>query len=152
MLATIKSLLFEDAGASSDAVARDDDGSVAAALLIQAALADGEFSDDERAVISTILVRDHGASVEESEQLIAEIEDKVRDSVQLFGFTQAVNDNFDMDKKISLMETLWEVILADGVIDHHEDNLMRRLSGLLHVPDRESGLARQRVQARAAEQ
>lgn len=152
MLSKIKSLLFEEAEVSAATVASDDDGSIAAALLIQAALADGEFSADERFVITAILVEDHGATENDAVQLIDELEAKVRESVQLFGFTQAVNESFDFDKKVALIETLWEVILADGIIDHHEDNLMRRLAGLLHIPDRESGLARQRIQARLAEQ
>lgn len=148
MLTKIKSLLFDDKPALIDDADGNDDGSVAAALLIQAALADGSFSDDERAVVSTILVRDHGANDAEAAALIDEIEEKVRHSVQMFGFTQAVNDAFDYDQKLDLMETLWEVILVDGVIDHHESSLMRRLAGLLHVPDRESGLARQRAEAK----
>jgi uncharacterized tellurite resistance protein B-like protein len=40
---------------------------------------------------------------------------------------------------------LWEVVYADGSIDALEDTLLRRLGGLIYVPDRERGAARQRV-------
>jgi len=43
------------------------------------------------------------------------------------------------------MEMLWEVVQADGVVDALEDTLLRRIGGLLYVPDRERGAARQRV-------
>jgi len=43
---------------------------------------------------------------------------------------------------------MWEVVYADGVLDDYEANLLRRVAGLIYVPDRESGQARQRVIAR----
>lgn len=151
MLARIKSLLFDEAADAESASDDDSDGSLAVALMIQAALADGEFSADERGVIERVLMRDHGATEAEAEALIDTVEANVRDSVQMFGFTSAVNQALDFDRKVALMETLWEVILADGVIDSHEAVLMRRLAGLLHVPDHDSALARQRVQSRLAQ-
>ena len=45
---------------------------------------------------------------------------------------------------------LWEVAYADGVLDPHEDVLLRQIAGLIHVPDRERGLARKRALERAA--
>ena len=40
---------------------------------------------------------------------------------------------------------LWEVVYADGEVHHYESNLIRRVAGLLHVSDRDSGSARKRV-------
>jgi uncharacterized tellurite resistance protein B-like protein len=42
---------------------------------------------------------------------------------------------------------MWEVAYADGVLDPHEDALLRRIAGLIHVSDQERGLARQRALA-----
>ena len=47
-----------------------------------------------------------------------------------------------------LIEKMWEIVYADGVLDDYEANLLRRVAGLIYVPDRESGAARQRVLAR----
>jgi uncharacterized tellurite resistance protein B-like protein len=44
-----------------------------------------------------------------------------------------------------MIEMLWEVVYADGNVDHLEANLLRRVAGLLYVTDRESGEARKRV-------
>jgi uncharacterized tellurite resistance protein B-like protein len=41
---------------------------------------------------------------------------------------------------------LWEVAYADGNVDDYEANLVRRVAGLLYVPDRDSGAARKRVE------
>jgi uncharacterized tellurite resistance protein B-like protein len=40
---------------------------------------------------------------------------------------------------------LWKVAYSDGVLDPYEDALLRQIAGLIHVPDRERGLARQRA-------
>lgn len=149
MLARVKDLLFD--GGTAEVPAAADAGAdrdVVTALLIQAALADGHFSADERETVAGILVREHDADADEAAVLMDEAEAGVRESVQMFGLTSAINRSFDHDAKVALMETLWEVVLADGVVDAHEGNLMRRLAGLLHVPDRESAEARQRVVAR----
>jgi uncharacterized tellurite resistance protein B-like protein len=43
---------------------------------------------------------------------------------------------------------LWEVAYADGTLHDYEASLLRRITGLLYVSDRESGEARKRVLAR----
>lgn len=43
---------------------------------------------------------------------------------------------------------IWLVVLADGSLDVHESQLMRRLAGLLFVDDVESGLAAGRARQR----
>ena len=40
-----------------------------------------------------------------------------------------------MKRKILLIETLWEIILADGEIHDFESNLIRRLAGLFYISD-----------------
>ena len=44
-----------------------------------------------------------------------------------------------------ILEMLWEVAYADGVLNPEEDQLLRRIAGLIHVSDRDRALARQRV-------
>ena len=52
---------------------------------------------------------------------------------------------FDYDKKLLLLEILWEIILADGKIHDFETNMVRRLSGLLYVSDVDCGNAKKRA-------
>jgi uncharacterized tellurite resistance protein B-like protein len=56
-----------------------------------------------------------------------------------------IKDSFDQEERVELMEMLWEVVYADGALHHLEANLMRRIAGLIFVPDRESGEARKRA-------
>ncbi len=70
------------------------------------------------------------------------------DAVDLFGWTRTLKDAYDADERLRLVEGLWEVVYADGVLHEYEANLLRRIAGLIYVPDRDVGLARQRVLAR----
>ena len=46
-----------------------------------------------------------------------------------------------------LVELLWRVVLADGVVDDYEANLLRRVAGLIHVTDQDAGAARKRAES-----
>jgi len=117
----------------------------AAALLVEAAHIDDDFDLRERAVIDRILERHFKLSAAAASRLVVEAERVSERSTQLFRFTQVINDRYSFEQRIELMEMLWEVVYADGSIDALEDTLLRRLGGLIYVPDRERGAARQRV-------
>ncbi len=143
MLATIKSLLF-----SPDVPPEDDTdplAAAAAALLIEAAVMDGEFDADERATIAELLARRFDLAQDEVTALIAEGERTVEASVELYGITRVLKDGLDHDGRIELMEMLWQVVYADGQVHDYEANLVRRVAGLLHVPDKEAGEARKKA-------
>jgi uncharacterized tellurite resistance protein B-like protein len=65
--------------------------------------------------------------------------------VEFYTFTRTVKDAFEHEDRVEFMQMLWEVAYADGVLHDHEANLMRRVTGLMHVTDRESGEARKRA-------
>ncbi len=117
----------------------------AAALMVEAAQMDAEFDARERARIRDLVTERFGLGAEESESLIGIAEERVTEASQLHGFTRVVKQAFTPQERVELLEMLWEVAYADGELHHFEANLMRRLAGLLHVPDRESGLARKRA-------
>jgi uncharacterized tellurite resistance protein B-like protein len=123
----------------------------AAALLVEAAHVDDDFDLRERAVIDRVLERRFKLSAAAARRLVVEAERVSERSTQIFRFTQVINDRFSLEQRVELMEMLWEVVYADGSIDALEDTLLRRLGGLIYVPDRERGAARQRVLQRRQE-
>jgi uncharacterized tellurite resistance protein B-like protein len=120
----------------------------AAALLVEAAMMDAEFGAEERAKITELVERRFGLSAAESSALLQAASDRVEESVEVFGFTREIKNAFSPEERVEMMEMLWEVAYADGELHDLEASLMRRLAGLLHVSDRDSGLARKRVVAR----
>jgi|AGTN01.2.fsa_nt_gi Uncharacterized protein conserved in bacteria len=119
-----------------------------AALMVEAATLDGTFDQAERDRALELLARHFDLEEREAATLLAEAEALHARSVQLVGMTQAVKNAFDHDQRIAVLEMLWEVVYADGHLHDYEANLLRRLAGLVYVPDQDAGAARKRVVAR----
>ena len=117
----------------------------AAAILVEAAHMDTSFDQSERAAIKRIVKSKFDLMEDEAETLIAEAERVQDSSNHLLRFTRAIKDTFSQEERVDLIEMLWEVVYADGELDAHEDNLMRRIGGLIYVSDRDRGDARKRV-------
>jgi uncharacterized tellurite resistance protein B-like protein len=118
---------------------------VAALLLEAAVVVDGRFDPHERQVVRNLLQRCFSLSPEAAQQLVVAAERRVEASAQLFGFTSTINGQLSRERKIEIIEMLWEVAYADGVLDPLEDTLLRRIAGLIDVSDHDRGEAKRRV-------
>jgi uncharacterized tellurite resistance protein B-like protein len=115
------------------------------ALLVEAAYSDDHFDQAEREVIARLLARRFELAQPEARALLAAGESAASHATELFRFTRIVNERLSPEERVELVEMLWEVAYADGVLDQYEDSLLRRVGGLIYVPDRDRGMARQRV-------
>lgn len=120
----------------------------AAALLVEAARMDGVFGESERATVRRLLEDRFALPADEANELLEMAEAETMRSTHLFGFTQTVKNGYAPEERVAMIEMLWEVAYADGELHHYEANLLRRVAGLIHVPDPVSGAARKRVLAR----
>ena len=116
-----------------------------AALLIEAAHMDSNFDAGERATIERLLAKRFDLDHEAVQSLIAQAQQKVEYSAQYFPFTSKITKNMSGEQRAEIIEMLWKVAYSDGVLDPYEDALVRQIAGLIHVPDRERGLARRRA-------
>lgn len=119
-----------------------------AALLVEAAQMDGDYGAVENDVILGLLRRKFALDDAQAAALMMIGDARQQEAADLYRFTRALSEGLAEDEKIALIEMLWEVVLADGRLDPFEDQLVRQVAGLLHVPDRARGEARQRVQTR----
>ena len=115
------------------------------ALLVEAAHSHDHFDEKERIVVAQLLERHFHLSQNDARALLAAGEREAAQSAELFHLTRIINERLSFDQRIELIEMLWEVAYADGVLDEYEDSLLRRVGGLIYVPDRDRGMARQRV-------
>jgi uncharacterized tellurite resistance protein B-like protein len=113
--------------------------------LVEAARMDDKFDTAERASIVRLLTERFGLTPWEVQRLVTAAESAVATSAQLFPFTQAILKNLSVEERGEILELMWRVAYADGVLDPHEDMLIRRVAGLVAVPDRERGEARRRA-------
>ena len=124
---------------------RDDLQTAVAVLLVEAARRDDTFDGVERATIERLLAEKFGLSAEATGQLLAEAESAADRTSQLHPFTRLAVERMDPQQRIRLIEMLWEVAYADGILDPEEDSLVRRIAGLIYVSDADRVAARQRV-------
>ena len=116
-----------------------------AALLMEAAHIDGHLDEPEREAVRRILEQRFALDAAAIGELTAAAERQAERSTQLFGMTRLLTERFSRARRIEVVEMLWEVAYADGVLDPLEDAMLRQVGGLVDVSDHERGEARLRV-------
>lgn len=116
-----------------------------AVLLVEAARMDGTFDADERRTIRDLIVRRLELGEADAEALIDAAVEMAQHAGELWSFARVVKNSFDYEERVEIIEMLWEVVWADGTLHDHEAALLRRITGLIYVSDRDSGMARKRV-------
>ena len=114
-----------------------------AALLIYAAKIDENYSDKEEKIIKEALLK-IGASKDELDKLVKEAKKIEESSNQILDFTREVK-NMNIDNKIKIVETLWQIIYSDKNADIYETSLMRRLAGLLYIDSKTMGDIKEKI-------
>lgn len=116
-----------------------------AALMIELAKADFEEDDIERQLILAMLRDTFDIEGEYLEELMTTAEAASADASDLFQFTSLVNEHYDNDQKILLLENLWRVAYADGRLDKYEEQFIRKIAGLVNLPPSEFTKTKLRV-------
>lgn len=132
-----------------DPLTEDDSRLAMAALLIRLARADGHYAEEEKARIDTLLASRYGLGPFEVSKLRGDAEVLESEAPDTVRFTRAIKDAVPYEERAQVVEGLWEIVLADGARDSEEDALMRMVAPMLGINDRDSALARQRVERKA---
>jgi len=114
-------------------------------LMIEAAYTDGQIDEHELDKIKFSLINVFEEDPNEVTSVLNQAIKNKNNSKSLHHYTSYINKNFDDDKKLLLIETLWGIVLSDGEIHDYESSLIRRLAGLLYISDVNSGNARKRA-------
>ena len=114
-----------------------------ASLLIHAAKMDESYTEKEKEIIKKTLI-DLGVNSKEINKIMIEAEENEKNSNQILDFTKDLKKT-DQDFKIKLVETLWKIIYSDAKSDMFEDNLMRRLTGLLYLDKKLVGDIKEKI-------
>ena len=114
-------------------------------LMIEAANTDGKITQEELDKISISLINVFKEDPKIVEESLTSAFNNKDNTKSLYFYTSKLNKSFSDEKKIKLIEILWEIILSDGEVHDFETNLIRRLAGLLYISDVECGNAKRRV-------
>ena len=108
------------------------------ALLIHAAKIDENYSEAEKKIIFNFAINFSKKPKEEVLNIIKKSEEHEESSNQILEYTRSVK-KMDLKLKTLVIETLWKIILSDNKSGQYESNLVRRICGLLYLPDKLSG-------------
>ena len=137
MLQQLKAL-FMGADDSTNATPDHRQLSIAAtALMVQLARVDQNQDQRELEAILERARRSRGLSEAEAKDILEEAQSQADDATSLYEFTGVLNQQLSQDEKAKILESIWHVALADGVVDKYEEHLIRRIADLLHLNHRE---------------
>ena len=136
MIDILKRFLSQSTGNGSASKGKENDQQVlvaVCALFLEMGRIDGTFSRQETAMVVDLLTKKYGLAVEHADELMAEANRELDESVDLWQFARVINENFDNARKVKLIERLWRIVYIDGKMDEHEHYLMSKLSNLLRL-------------------
>ena len=109
-------------------------------LLVHAAKIDENYTNKERELIINFInnfSKEDKQNVRSSE-ILEEAEKYEKDSNHILEFTREIK-KMDLKIKTLVLKTLWQIVLSDDKSGIFESNLIRRVCGLLYIPDKISG-------------
>ena len=134
MIETIRRLFAEIGRRGDKAIVDDAELRLAvAALLFHVVSIDGVVSDDERKKLAQLLKRRFDLDPEQTGPLVAAAETADAEAVDLYGFTSVLKRRLDPADRERMVEMMWKLVFADGVVHEFEDNVVWRVAELLGV-------------------
>lgn len=116
-----------------------------AALLIEMMRMDDELREDEQAVLIGLLQNQFTLSLEDTHELIRMASNQLNQATDYYQFTSLINQNFEYEERVSMIEQLWHVAYADRQLNKNEEHLVRKISELIYVSHEDFIAAKLRV-------
>jgi uncharacterized tellurite resistance protein B-like protein len=134
MFRALKDLLDSFTGPAPEQPRGEHDLQLATAvLLVEVMRADPALGEAERVAVVEALRRAFTLAPDEVERLVELAHANARGANDFYAFTSTINDGFTHPQKVHMVELMWTVAFADGHLDAHENHLIGKVAGLLHV-------------------
>lgn len=104
-----------------------------AALMIELLKTDQHINERETAMLSDILQKTFSLDPASLAEIVALAEQEARQAVSLYDFTSLVNESYQYDDKVQLVENLWRLAMADDHLDKYEEQMIRKTADLIYV-------------------
>ena len=122
-----------------------------AVLMLEVAKSDFDESDSEIQTMALWLEsQDLGLTQQGILQLLESAREEQARSAGLFEYTRRACERMSMGERVQLVEQLWRIAYADGIIDKYEEAAIRKASELLYVAH--SDFIRAKLSAQAPSQ
>ena len=108
------------------------DADVVLRLMFEIAISDGSLNKQELELIKRradkIASEDLKAST-----IIKKIIDETQETVSFYPSVKQINETYSKEEKEELLKILWELVLADSVVDSYEENLYFKIAELIKI-------------------
>jgi len=115
-------------------------------LLVEVMMADHQIDEKEKQQLLSSTAELLETDQMESEALINQAISQHDDLVSLYDLTRTINQHFDQDKKLELLNHMWRVAYSDLQWDKYEEYLIRKVADLLYISHQDFVHARIQVQ------
>ena len=120
-----------------------------AVLLVEVMRADHDHPVAEQQAVVRALTDRFQLTPDAVADLMALAQETARTANDFHAFTSLCNERFTQPQKIDLVESLWHVAYADAHLDAHENHVISKVAGLLHVTHGEYIAAKMRAREAA---
>jgi uncharacterized tellurite resistance protein B-like protein len=103
-------------------------------LLIEIGRCDTDLDERESVVILERLRQIFSLPDKILEELVRLADEQLHRATDLFQFTQLINEHYNYEEKLRLLDSMWKIAYADDHVDKFEDHMIRKVAGLIHVP------------------
>ena len=145
----IEELVEADERRVDDAFAADDHRLAAAALLVHVISVDGEVDDSEKQKMRQVLQRHFELNEDQTAELLREARKRDLEAVDLYGFTSVLKRKLGEEGRMTIVEMMWEMVYADGIVHEFEDNTVWRTAELLGISTKDRVRLKQKVEQSA---
>lgn len=104
-----------------------------AALLVEVMNSDHELDEREQQEFMVVLQQSYNIAESDLEELTQLAKDEAFEATSLYEFTKLINDSYDYEQKVGLIENMWRIAFSDKRLDKYEDSLIRKVSELIYV-------------------
>jgi uncharacterized tellurite resistance protein B-like protein len=102
-----------------------------AAVLLDIAYADGQFTPSEDGNVTGFLTQRFELSPDDARELLEAADEIRKKTVDHFALTHYIRKNAPLAERIEIVKTMWRLVYSDGKLSEYEAYLVRKLADLL---------------------
>ena len=112
-------------------------------LMFEIAISDGSLDKTELDILKKRAAK-ISTDAEKTSDIIKKVIDETEVSSSLYPTVKEINKDFSIDQKKEMLQNLWELVAADGVINHYEENLFFKIADLIKIKRSQANQIKQR--------
>lgn len=107
-----------------------------AAVLLDVAYADGQFSPSEDGNMAGFLTQRFQLNADDAKELLEAADEIRKKTVDHFALTHYIRKNTPLEERIDIVKTMWRLAFSDGKLSDYEGYLVRKIADLLGLEHR----------------